>query len=164
MFWDEKDIALLRSLYGQGLSAREIAARLGNGYTRSAILGKAHRLKLPGRSAPTSDRQSQRRQNQLNKAPKKPPVFKVEPFVAAVVNETPTRKLETLEAGECRWPIGEPGTEAFGFCGCKAVMGLPYCESHRKRAYRTFDVIPRKDTDKTTVPAGERAREDEGVS
>ena len=44
-------------------------------------------------------------------------------------------KLDALGAGMCRWPEGEPGTEAFRFCGRPAVAGKPYCGEHCARAY-----------------------------
>jgi GcrA cell cycle regulator len=36
---------------------------------------------------------------------------------------------------ECFWPIGNPGTPGFHFCGQAAVAGKPYCEAHCRRAY-----------------------------
>lgn len=36
---------------------------------------------------------------------------------------------------ECCWPIGEPRTKAFRFCGGAAVLGKPYCEGCARRAY-----------------------------
>ena len=35
----------------------------------------------------------------------------------------------------CCWPIGEPGTPAFHFCGAAAMSGKPYCASHAEIAY-----------------------------
>ena len=35
----------------------------------------------------------------------------------------------------CCWPIGDPGTKSFRFCGERALKGKPYCEVHNKRAY-----------------------------
>lgn len=44
-----------------------------------------------------------------------------------------TNKLKTLaelEAGECRWPIGDPRQEGFHFCGARQAEGRPYCLAH----------------------------------
>jgi GcrA cell cycle regulator len=35
----------------------------------------------------------------------------------------------------CCWPIGEPGTPSFHFCGKAAATGRPYCEAHAEIAY-----------------------------
>jgi GcrA cell cycle regulator len=35
----------------------------------------------------------------------------------------------------CCWPLGEPGTPGFHFCGAEAVPGKPYCVSHAQLAY-----------------------------
>jgi len=35
----------------------------------------------------------------------------------------------------CCWPIGEPGTPGFRFCGAPAIAGKPYCEEHAAVAY-----------------------------
>ena len=44
-------------------------------------------------------------------------------------------KLDALGAGMCRWPEGEPRTDAFRFCGRPAVTDKPYCGEHYVRAY-----------------------------
>lgn len=49
MNWTEERVALLRKLWAEGFSASQIAAQLG-GITRNAVIGKAHRLKLAGRT------------------------------------------------------------------------------------------------------------------
>ena len=41
-----------------------------------------------------------------------------------------------LKGGECRWPIGDPREESFGFCGDHSLSGLPYCAEHAKVAYQ----------------------------
>ena len=41
-----------------------------------------------------------------------------------------------LTAETCRWPIGEPGTEDFCFCGCSPRYLSPYCEYHARIAYQ----------------------------
>lgn len=47
MSWDEKSEKQLAELWGAGWSASQIGARLGQ--SRNAVIGKAHRLKLPKR-------------------------------------------------------------------------------------------------------------------
>ena len=45
MDWTDERVALLKTLWGQSVSASEIAKRLGD-TTRNAVIGKAHRLGL----------------------------------------------------------------------------------------------------------------------
>lgn len=49
---DESNVELLKKLWIAGLSASQIAARIG-GVTRNAVIGKVHRLRLSGRVTPT---------------------------------------------------------------------------------------------------------------
>lgn len=50
--WTPARIGMLQELWGSGLSAKQIAARLGSGITRNAVIGKAHRLGLSSRPSP----------------------------------------------------------------------------------------------------------------
>jgi GcrA cell cycle regulator len=40
-----------------------------------------------------------------------------------------------LREGTCRWPLGDPTTPEFRYCGGGAVLGLPYCAHHAQIAY-----------------------------
>jgi len=55
MAWTDERVELLKKLWADGLSASQIAGRLG-GVTRNAVIGKVHRLGLSGRA--TSSRSS----------------------------------------------------------------------------------------------------------
>ena len=46
--------------------------------------------------------------------------------------EKKARKLTLLQLTErtCKWPIGDPATEDFWFCGLPTQPGKPYCETH----------------------------------
>ena len=55
MAWNDERVELLKKLWADGLSASQIASRLG-GVTRNAVIGKVHRLGLSGRA--TSSRSS----------------------------------------------------------------------------------------------------------
>lgn len=52
MSWTDERIETLRQLWEQGLTAGQIAEKLGEGLTRNAVIGKAHRLGLKGRPSP----------------------------------------------------------------------------------------------------------------
>lgn len=45
-FWDARRTEMLTKLWSQGLSCTDIAAQIGVGTSRNAIIGKVHRLKL----------------------------------------------------------------------------------------------------------------------
>jgi GcrA cell cycle regulator len=47
--WTDERVEKLKKLWSEGLSASQIAAQLG-GVSRNAVIGKVHRLSLPGRA------------------------------------------------------------------------------------------------------------------
>ncbi|MCO6187200.1 GcrA family cell cycle regulator [Rhizobium sp. L1K21] len=49
MSWTDERVEKLKKLWAEGLSASQIAAQLG-GVSRNAVIGKVHRLSLPGRA------------------------------------------------------------------------------------------------------------------
>lgn len=127
MSWTDDRVALLTKLWGEGKTAAEIAKELG-GVTRNAVIGKAHRLKLSNRVSPIQ---------QNNKKPvAKPAPVKKPKEVAAADAKRQKYALTDLGARQCRWPIGDPRDENFGFCGGESISGLPYCSEHAQVAYQ----------------------------
>lgn len=127
MSWTDDRVNLLKQLWGEGKTAAEIAKALGEGVTRNAVIGKAHRLKLSSRVSPIQ----QNTKKQKSEAPKPRRVVQPIPeFKGKGVS------LVDLKPGMCRWPVGDPKEENFNFCGCKSLPGLPYCEHHAKLAYQ----------------------------
>ena len=55
MSWTDERVELLKKLWTEGLSASQIAAELGGGVTRNAVIGKVHRLNLAGRAKPAGN-------------------------------------------------------------------------------------------------------------
>jgi GcrA cell cycle regulator len=51
------------------------------------------------------------------------------------------QRLTLLELNEhtCKWPIGDPLTPDFYFCGQHSEEGKPYCEFHARRAFHQLD-------------------------
>ena len=51
------------------------------------------------------------------------------------------QRLTLLQLSEptCKWPIGDPLTPDFYFCGQHSDEGKPYCEFHSRRAYHQMD-------------------------
>ena len=139
MNWTDQTIATLRTLWGEGHSTAEIGRRMAT--TKNAIVGKAHRLKLPARPSPIRVASPDR--------PK--PASRITAPVLAVPSFLPTAPLPAPapepplvhpaspatagRAGTCQWPIGEPGRAGFHLCGDEPVPGKPYCPSHCGRAY-----------------------------
>ncbi|OYU14310.1 MAG: GcrA cell cycle regulator, partial [Alphaproteobacteria bacterium PA4] len=52
MAWTEERIAQLKAGWEGGMTASQIAEQLGEGVTRNAVIGKAHRLGLESRPSP----------------------------------------------------------------------------------------------------------------
>ena len=52
--------------------------------------------------------------------------------------EKKSKKLSLMELTErtCKWPIGDPATEKFWFCGHTSEQGKPYCETHIEIAFQ----------------------------
>ncbi|MEO1280999.1 MAG: GcrA family cell cycle regulator [Pseudomonadota bacterium] len=154
MSWTDERVDLLKKLWSEGLSASQIAGRLG-GVTRNAVIGKVHRLGLSGR-ATTSRIKSMRPRSRVPAAPKRqiksrfaaggnPAVRALyeptaEPFQPAadelVIPMEERKSIQSLSESCCRWPIGDPQNGDFHFCGKTKVPGLPYCEYHARRAFQ----------------------------
>jgi len=51
------------------------------------------------------------------------------------------KRLNLLQLNEstCKWPIGDPLTKDFYFCGQHSLESGPYCEFHSRRAYHQLD-------------------------
>ena len=45
-------------------------------------------------------------------------------------------EMANLKPNQCRWPIGDPDSEGFHFCGNPVFVGKPYCYEHCKQAYQ----------------------------
>lgn len=53
-----------------------------------------------------------------------------------VENESKRLNLMQLTERVCKWPIGDPATEEFWFCGHPSQPGKPYCEAHVELAFQ----------------------------
>lgn len=145
MEWTEAVIAELRRLWGEGLSTAEIGRRLN--ISKNAVVGKAHRLSLTARPSPIrrGARPSVPHPPRRVAGPTLPPLAQPAPVVAEPVitraAPPPLRPVavSTPRTGgrfsACCWPIGEPGTASFRFCGSEAMQGKPYCGEHASLAY-----------------------------
>ena len=66
--------------------------------------------------------------------PPQPSANEISPEALAKVSEIEkkARRLTLMELTErtCKWPVGDPATENFWFCGLPTQAGKPYCEAH----------------------------------
>ena len=151
MRWTDDQVKLLERLWDDGWSATEIAAKLDI-ESRCAVLGKAHRLGLPGRRQetcqPPARKPKPRKPGLLSNsvargyrpgrqlpAPRKesavlaPSTAPAESFCCTILD---------LTDKTCRWPIGDPWKPEFRFCGAPGAdfpAGRPYCPCHQRMAW-----------------------------
>lgn len=164
MAWTDERVETLKKLWGEGLSASQIAQKLG-GVTRNAVIGKVHRLGLSGRATPS---RPVRRPVKTTPRPKRPQTQTVsrpaaQPAVAREAAPKPAPiEAQKLPSGEyatvltlshsiCKWPIGDPDSPEFRFCGRKSETGSPYCSAHRQMAYQPQKKRSRKPMDADAV-------------
>ncbi|TNC08226.1 GcrA cell cycle regulator [Methylobacterium terricola] len=153
--WTKERVELLKRLWSDGRSASQIAAEIG-GVSRNAVIGKVHRLGLAGRVLKTNGAASTagRRGRGDADAPdapitEAPSMLAPAPPALALVQaqSDPTSdsvalpesaRVTIMELREfmCRWPMGDPSTPDFRFCGDRAITGLPYCTHHSRIAYQ----------------------------
>lgn len=141
--WTEDQIQMLRKLWEEGLSASQIAKALGRGFTRSAILGKVHRLKLPWRKPPRESAAAQKKPPRKRSIrpgaglPSTPPMIPVPRPRPVPFTQARRLSFAELEPGHCRFPHGEVGQPDFFYCGADAIEGRSYCAVHCRAAYIT---------------------------
>ena len=140
-YWTAEKVEALRELWTAGHSGQVIAQLLGDGITRNAVIGKAHRLCLERRVERQGIRPARyptrRRKRVLTPRPPFPPQVPKPP-------PPPPRPrrltLFELESNSCRWPIELDNPKTFWgptthFCGDSKQDGFPYCERHVLKAY-----------------------------
>ena len=130
MAWTEDRVEILTKLWAEGLSASQIAKQLG-GVTRNAVIGKVHRLGLSGRAKPSNPAKkkarktvARTRQTRAPSAPRAPrPVVQPRPapppIEALPMADGRFATILTITDHMCKWPIGDPSTSEFRFCGRK---------------------------------------------
>lgn len=162
--WTAERVSALKQQWQSGLSAAQIAdsfRRERLSITRSAVLGKVHRLRHGGHDMGPVRPQRVRPRLQREKTSRKPrPAcdystrrtkqqsalhamldglqFTPIPDAAAdqLIPVEQRRTLMELRRGECKWPVGDPGTPGFFFCGAPvAHRALSYCRPHAVRAF-----------------------------
>lgn len=147
-------------LYQKGLTRGEIAREVGK--TRNSIIGILWRMGIrddPARAFRAAVKRTKRVRAMRKKIILKPhPTRSLppEPDPSIKTNEaydlanpSPDRQTILVKDGKgqlhanneltescCRWPVGDPQTPEFHFCGREKVPHLPYCIVHSHRAFR----------------------------
>ena len=156
MSWTDERVELLRQHWIEGKSASQIAGLLGHGLTRNAVIGKVHRLGLAGRAkAPSSAAPRPRQAPQQRIATPRPAAAprmvhgatalavspltvtdeEAEAFESVVLPMSLRVTIVDLKEAMCRWPLGDPTSPDFRYCGSPSMDG-PYCAHHSRLAYQ----------------------------
>jgi GcrA cell cycle regulator len=147
--WPEWRVVRLRELIGGGsMSAAEIGKELG--VSKNSVIGKAERLgiKLAGhrpprqKPKPTATPPKPKPPPPMPKPKPPPPPPPPDPLVGQFENAGHFA-LFAVPAFGCLWPIGDPASLDFHYCGVERQHPHPYCAEHTKLAYQPSK--PRKD-------------------
>ena len=136
--WTPERVALLRKLHEAGLTASQIAAALGDGVTRGAVIGKASRLGLASniRALQLAEQRRQRARDAVREAAAaREAEAEAAAAAAAAAHDAEARRASPaialpiskrvtildLRDSMCRWPIGDPVVDpaTFRFCGAR---------------------------------------------
>ena len=149
-FWTDERTEFLRKHWGKGVSASQIANRLGGGCTKSAVIGKANRLglkSLTGREfKPGAGRSGHRKPHRKPVERRQPitPRFVSEPLPQTRESHVPfdqrVNSIIDIADDQCRYIFGDSNDAHF--CDRKQLLGLPYCAEHQ--ALCTVQIEPRR--------------------
>jgi GcrA cell cycle regulator len=144
--WSEEMVIDLLKMWNARIVPSEVAVVLTQKYTRvltrSAVIGKLSRMGLAtapveepaGVRNPKSKETKPASANPFNtwtrRPPREPRVPRSGAYVEVVVPEDQRKTLMDLDDSDCRWPIGDPRTDDFHFCGARKVDGASYCAYH----------------------------------
>ena len=150
MSWDDNNVARLRDLWDQGLPTAQIGKLLG--FTKNAVVGKAHRIGLERRPSPIR-RTTAKPDRKKARSPVMPKLNFENNSIEKNLNGTYTKNFypavknlfsNSTKRG-CEWPEGHPDESEFRFCNKERFEDKPYCLDHCAVAY----IIPEKEEEKT---------------
>ena len=138
--WNPERLEFFLAAFRRGESYGWIEKHIGGGLTRNALIGKAWRLGLTGRTASASPQ----RVNLASARAARALRLAGAPLRIAVVEPEAQARLQLLDLTEttCKFPIGDPKHPSFGFCGKPKDPSAPYCgdpndrSSHMGIAYK----------------------------
>ncbi|UPJ65269.1 GcrA family cell cycle regulator [Bradyrhizobium sp. 191] len=154
--WTATRTRVAIALFNSGLSAAEVAREIG-GISRNGVIGKVHRSGLSEANRKASRAAGEARASRRKRIadassrrsivrPKPSPEEAPPPSIAdQKIPAEQRRTLAQLDSACCHWPVGDPQTPDFFFCGAPKANdeGIPYCPSHLVRS-RQRDVRPSK--------------------
>ena len=147
MSWNESNVARLKELWDQGLPTAQIGKLLG--FTKNAVVGKAHRIGLERRPSPI--RRTAVKPDRKKARSPIVPTLKFEASKEVLEQQTFQPAVKNLFTNQtkrgCEWPDGHPDESDFKFCGKDRFEDKPYCIDHCAVAY----VIPEKEEEKQRV-------------
>ena len=144
MAWTEDRVEQLKRYWAEGLSASQIASKMG-GVTRNAVIGKVHRLGLSGRATPAQPKRgcataAAETADPIAASSPEPAVeagLQEPEFIAPVsMIESDITTAATLQRNMCKWPVGDPASDDFHFCGQSTTPGKSYCAYHARMAFQ----------------------------
>lgn len=137
--WTPEMERRLRTMREEGYSSDQIADKLG--ITKRAVVGKAFRLGLPRLPRKLSPKAKEQKRGDHGGGLIRRMMVKAarpaEPYPTIIDDIPAEQRVSFMELSEttCRWPLGDPGTAEFFFCGATPLEGRPYCPLHHVRAY-----------------------------
>ena len=152
MSWNDDNVSRLKELWDQGLPTAQIGKLIG--FTKNAVVGKAHRIGLERRPSPI-----RRTVVKPDRKKARSPVMPTLKFENAKVEENiynpqittfqpRIKNIFTTNAKRgCEWPEGHPDESEFHFCNKERFEEKPYCLDHCAVAY----VIPEKEEVKSVA-------------
>jgi GcrA cell cycle regulator len=150
--WTDARVESAKQLWGEGLSASQIAGEIGGGLSRNAVIGKVHRLGLTKRDQPgwaratnltraprprSSPRAKSRAARMVAKAELPDPGLP-EYLTLAPADQPDSLNIPLVElrSTHCREITGQGGDGLATFCGHeKSPRGGSYCTYHRGRNF-----------------------------
>ena len=138
--WTNERVEFLRQNWGKH-TARELAEKMGTGFTRNSIIGKASRLGLSAKiktRAATSNESFDHALDDKNSKLKKSRRTKFKSLIIEKDFEPENPKqLEELSDNDCKYPIGHPNEKDFYFCGRSSLKDFSYCKLHLLYSYQS---------------------------
>ena len=133
--WTPEKVERLTSLWNSTMSAAQIAADLGSQFSRSAVLGKAHRLRLAPKAQSNNDPQVvEARKNRKRERDRE--ARRIKYGAVPRQEHQHSKSIESLnltfaEIGrfQCRW-IGNDDMSAPLYCGNPTADGTSWCQHH----------------------------------
>jgi GcrA cell cycle regulator len=161
MLWTDEAVEVLKRLAREGRSASVIAEALG-APSRNAVIGKANRIgiklngggRASGPGGASASAQPERLalphpKLVLNKQSNAPAASRgaerkaARTLGEAEIGEMRRVRFDEIRGSACRWPLGDPRSGEFAYCGLKPAEGHSYCAGHCRIAYRPPKARPR---------------------